>query len=76
MAKCINDFLTGITIQKTVAGTFSSKKSPEEGLPKGSDLSCTLFLIFMNDEDLHGLFADDLAIWTTEKYPILARAKI
>ena len=76
MAKCINDFLTGITIQKTVAGTFSSKKSPEERLPKGSDLSCTLFLIFMNDEDLHGLFADDLAIWTTEKYPILARAKL
>ena len=38
------------------------QKSQEEGLPKGSDLSCTLFLIFMNDEDLQGLFADDLAI--------------
>ena len=40
-----------------------------------------LFLIFINDlPDYLGvkkaMFADDLVIWTTEKYPILARAKL
>ena len=42
---------------------------------------CTLFLIFINDlppflDVSKALFADDLVIWVTEKYQILARAKL
>ena len=81
MFKWIHSFLTDRTIQTTVDNTTSSKLTLEEGLPQGSALSCTLFLIFINDlPDLlnvsKALFADDLVIWTTEKYPILARAKL
>ena len=68
-------------MQTTLDGTTSSKLSLEEGLPQGSALSCTLFLIFINDlpkflNVSKALFADDLVIWTSEKYPILARAKL
>ena len=81
MFKWIHSFLTERTIQTTVDNATSSKLTLEEGLPQGSALSCTLFLIFINDlPDLlnlsRALFADDLVIWTTEKYPILARAKL
>ena len=81
MFKWIQSFLSNRTIQTTVDNTTSSKTTLEEGLPQGSALSCTLFLIFINDlPDLinisKALFADDLVIWTTEKYPILARAKL
>ena len=81
MLKWIQAFLTNRTIQTTVDGVTSSKRTLEEGLPQGSALSCTLFLIFINDlpsliKVNKALFADDLVIWTTEKYPILARAKL
>ena len=74
MLKWIQSFLNNRTIQTTVDGATSSKKTLEEGLPQGSALSCTLFLIFINDLppvlNIHkALFADDLVIWTTEKYP-------
>ena len=81
MLKWIQSFLSNRTIQTTVDGATSSKKTLEEGLPQGSALSCTLFLIFINDlppllNISKALFADDLVIWTTEKYQILARAKL
>ena len=81
MLRWIHAFLTDRTIQTTVDGCTSSKKTLEEGLPQGSALSCTLFLIFINDlppqiKISKALFADDLVIWTSEKYPILARAKL
>ena len=81
MLSWIQGFLTNRTIQTTFEGTTSSKSTIEEGLPQGSSLSCTLFLIFINDlpEFINvqkALFADDLVIWTTEKYPILAKAKL
>ena len=74
-------FLSNRTIQTSIDGATSSKKTLEEGLPQGSALSCTLFLIFINDlpELLNiekALFADDLVLWTTNKYEILARAKL
>ena len=45
----------------------------EEGLPQGSALSCTLFLIYMNDLSSavnveKALFADDLVLWHTSKF--------
>ena len=81
MLSWIQAFLSNRTIQTTFEGSTSSKSTIEEGLPQGSSLSCTLFLIFINDlPDLinvqKALFADDLVIWTTEKYPILAKAKL
>ena len=47
------------------------KKKLEEVLPQGSPLSCTLFLIFINDlppllNISKALFANDLVVWTTE----------
>ena len=49
-----------------------SKHVLEEGLPQGSSLSCTLFLIFIKDlpEEVHSektLFADHLTIGHTER---------
>ena len=81
MLKWIQAFLTNRTIQTTVEGSTSSKRTLEEGLPQGSALSCTLFLIFINDLpsllNVHkALFADDLVIWVTGKYPIISRAKL
>ena len=53
----------------------------EEALSEGSALSCTLFLIFINDLAKHlavqkALFADDLVIWVSDKYPILSKTKL
>ena len=81
MLQWIHAFLTNRTIQTTIDGATSSHLTLEEGLPQGSALSCTLFLIFINDlppllNVSKALFADDLVIWVTEKYHILARAKL
>ena len=81
MLKWIQAFLSNRTIQTSIDGAISSKKTLEEGLPQGSALSCTLFLIFINDlpellKIEKALFADDLVLWTTDKYEILARAKL
>ena len=81
MLKWIQAFLTNRTIQTSFDGALSSKKTLEEGLPQGSALSCTLFLIFINDlpellKIEKALFADDLVLWTTHKYEILSRAKL
>ena len=70
----IKSFLTGRLIQTQVNKSMSSKQTLEEGLPQGSALSCTLFLIFINDlpEVLKyekALYADDLALWHTFKNP-------
>ena len=72
MLKWIHAFLSDRTVETVIDGTTSSKKTLEEGLPQGSSLSCTLFLIFINDlpellKTEKALFADDLVIWTTEK---------
>ena len=68
----IKNFLTDRIIQTKVNDALSSKKVLEEGLPQGSALSCTLFLIFVNDlpENLKSekaLYADDLVLWNTHQ---------
>jgi hypothetical protein len=72
--KWIKDFLCNRTIQTTYAGSSSKQRTLEEGLPQGSALSCTLFLIFINNLPDHipcqkALFADDLIIWTKRQAP-------
>ena len=68
--KWIKFFLTDRTIQTKVNDALSSKQVLEEGLPQGSCLSCTLFLVYIKElEDIIGtdncLYADDLTFWAT-----------
>ena len=62
-------------------GATSAKRTLEEGLLQGSSLSYTLFLIFINDlPDMlkvsEAFYADDLVTWVSQKYHILAQAKL
>ena len=66
----IKAFLTDRLIQTRFNSALSSKEVQEEGLPQGSSLSCTLFLVFINDvseviKSENALFADDLVLWHT-----------
>ena len=79
--KWLKAFLTERTIQTKINNGISSKEVLQEGLPQGSPLSCTLFLVFINDlPDIlqieKALYADDLAMWTTSRYSILNRRKV
>ncbi|GFR83089.1 reverse transcriptase-like protein [Elysia marginata] len=61
-------------IQTKINNGISSKLIQEEGLPQGSSLSCTLFLIFINDlpdvvQTEKTLYAVDLVMWHTNKHP-------
>ena len=74
-------FLSDRLIQTKINDTLSSKEVLEEGLPQGSSLSCTLFLVFLNDiSDILkleiALFADDLVIWHTGTSTIISRRRI
>ena len=77
----IKQFLTNRTIQTKVNDGLSSKETLEEGLPQGSPLSCTLFLLFINDlPDIlkveNALYADDLAMWNTSRFTTYSQRKI
>ena len=66
----IENFPNNRNIQTKVNDALSAKKILEEGLPQGSSLSCTLFLIFINDlpdvlKSEKALYADDLVLWNT-----------
>ena len=70
MYSWIKFFLTNRTIQTKMNDALSSKEVLEEGLPQGSCLSCTLFLIYISDMEevldiLLALYADDLVLWVT-----------
>ena len=70
MYNWIKSFLQDRTIATKVNNTVSKERSLNEGIPQGSALSCTLFLIFINDlpDNLNisnAMFADDLVLWTS-----------
>ena len=48
LPKFINNFLSNRTIRVRVGNTLSEESHLHEGVPKGSVLSCTLFMIAMN----------------------------
>ena len=69
----IKNYLCERTIQTQVDDTLSSQRTLEEGLPQGSALSCTLFLLYINDlageiKSNKAFYADDLVIWHTHRY--------
>ena len=77
----IKSFLTDRLIQTKFNSALSSKSIQEEGLPQGSSLSCTLFLIFLNDiTDVikceKALFADDLVLWHTSNSTIISQRRL
>ena len=81
MYNWIKSFLTDRLIQTRYNTSLSSKATQEEGLPQGSSLSCTLFLIFLNDvSDVlkceKALFADDLVFWHTGKSTIISQRRL
>merc|ERR1712213_164465 len=77
----IKSFLSDRLIQTRFNSSLSSKEVQEEGLPQGSSLSCTLFLVFINDvsdiiKSENALFADDLVLWHTSSSTIISRRRL
>lgn len=74
MPKFIMNFLTNRYIKVRVGNTLSEQVMTEEGTPQGSVLSCTLFMIAINDVSSaipptvrHTLYVDDLTIYASGK---------
>ncbi|KAJ4427678.1 hypothetical protein ANN_25327 [Periplaneta americana] len=74
MIRFIHNFLQNRTIQVKVNGTLSKKVIINNGVPQGSVISVTLFLVAINNITSHVslpaktcLFADDLTIFCTGK---------
>ena len=77
----IKYYLIDRTIQTKVNDALSSKEVLEEGLPQGSCLSSTLFLVYIKDlEDVitseNALYADDLTLWATHTDISMAASEI
>lgn len=77
----IKFYLIDRTIQTKVTDALSSKEVLEKGLPLGSCLSSTLFLVYIKDlEDVisseNALYADDLTLWATHSDLSIAASEI
>ena len=76
LARWIEDFLRDRTFRVRVGECVSSERIIEAGVPQGSCLSPTLFLLYVSDivevleplSDIKiALYADDICIWTTKR---------
>ncbi|GFO04054.1 RNA-directed DNA polymerase from mobile element jockey-like [Plakobranchus ocellatus] len=69
MYRWLKAFLTESFIRTRIKEPMSRVRPLADGLPHGSALSCTLFLIFMNNIGKAGLtpnrlpYADDIVLW-------------
>ncbi|KAI8427039.1 hypothetical protein MSG28_014680 [Choristoneura fumiferana] len=77
----IQDFLRNRSFRYKVEGTLSAPHPIRAGVPQGSVLSPTLFLLFTNDipkvkNVQYALFADDTAIYSTSRDPELISKRL
>ena len=75
LCRWLSDFLVGRVIQVKIEGFLSPKVYPKAGIPKGSNLSTLLFLIYVNDmpnpsdhQTNRLQFADDAGQRTVSKH--------
>ncbi|GFR92518.1 LOW QUALITY PROTEIN: reverse transcriptase-like protein [Elysia marginata] len=84
MYKWISNFLHNRTARVKLDGKYYSKQViMKEGVPQGSAISPTLFLVYINDITSaitpyvkHTLHADDFAIWGTAEYATTAKVRV
>lgn len=83
MFKWVKNFLKNRTARVKLNSTVSNQVKLLNGVPQGSTISPTLFLIFMNDIAYqlspgvkNTLHADDFAIWATYEHLTRASQKI
>ena len=75
MYKWLSDFLFNRTARVKLDGMISRQVKLREGVPQGSVVSPTLFLVYMNDITTtvprhvsNTLHADDFAVWCAEEH--------
>ena len=66
----IKSFLSGRSLKVVLSGSSSKEHMINAGVPQGSVLGPTLFLIFINDlpDDIYcklGIFADDTTLYSS-----------
>ena len=77
----IKEFLRERRFRVKVGNAYSTKRVQREGVPQGSVISCTLFLLALNGittdlpADVHAsLYVDDLMLYASSRYlPVLGR---
>ena len=81
MYKLIKSFLENRTARVKMGGLYIRKVNLKEGVPQGSAISPTLFLIFIivsatGPNVKNTLHADDFAIWSSYEYVTTANLQI